>query len=264
MYCAFPPFREAKKHDPWYKNFFLGKEEEFWKTIAKRRDAPKISDSFKELINGMLRVKNRYTLNDILNSKWVNEQKIDLVSLSEDMKERKAIVMKTKNQLSESMQVDEECETNEKIYRGDNEYKEILEVFFNTFKKIEFSDLKQWQESDYRHNDFMKFKLKPQKLMEYICTKVLLKYKGIKVTLSESGYKGRLNLATNKEIIEDIEDIDDCPYDINVEFEIFEDLDDSSVVQFIRNENMNQYDFKRLFNGIRETNSNECEIVNKA
>jgi serine/threonine protein kinase len=75
LYCGHPPFITATKSDPYYYNAFILNPKGFW--IFHQRQNPKnpISESFKELITGMLSFNSseRYTLTDVLKSEWLNE-----------------------------------------------------------------------------------------------------------------------------------------------------------------------------------------------
>ena len=64
---AYPPFREAKKTDNWYRHLYFEKFDSFWAAHKKAN----VSNELKELITGMLKANNRWTINDILNSQWM-------------------------------------------------------------------------------------------------------------------------------------------------------------------------------------------------
>ena len=91
---AYPPFREAKKTDNWYRHIYSGKPEYFWATHKK----VKISDSLKNLITGMLSYKNRFTYNDIIQHEWFNGETESKEVYIADMKDRKVYVDNRRNQ----------------------------------------------------------------------------------------------------------------------------------------------------------------------
>ncbi len=91
---AYPPFREAKKTDNWYRHIYSGKPEYFWATHKK----VKISDSLKNLITGMLSYKNRFTYNDIIQHEWFNGETESKEAYIADMKDRKVYVDNRRNQ----------------------------------------------------------------------------------------------------------------------------------------------------------------------
>ena len=204
----------------------------------------------------MIRVSNRLTVDQCLSSKWVTEEKIDEDKQKEDMKERKEIVQKSKQQNSEQMEVDEEQnDSNEKVYRDDDSRSDII-LFLQNFDLLSFGDfeLAKWVESEYRSNDFMKIKLTPKKLLRDFCFKALLKYPNSKVTLSENAYKGNITLVNTIE--EGESDSDKTQLQItqlDIDFEVYEDSEASSVVQFNKNDVMDQFEFKGFINEIRES-----------
>lgn len=65
------PFLEARHDDKFYKYFYKKDYDGFWKIYENRRI--KYSDSLKDLINGMLKVDNRFTMEDIKNHEWFNQ-----------------------------------------------------------------------------------------------------------------------------------------------------------------------------------------------
>jgi len=254
MYCGFPPFREAKKFDPWFRHMFNNNPNMFWTMHTKQKRTPSLSESFKELIIGMLKVKDRWTMDQVLNSTWVNEKQIDVESLNIDMNERKEIVNRNKQKSNEQMDIDEEYdESNEKVYRGGDEGKEELEIFMKTYEGLSFEDfeIEQWKDSEFRRNDFMKHKLCPKKLLRDLCTKLISKYPGAKLNLNEHNFKGSVNYVPKMENTDEVEDISQLPYELDFDFEIFEDSDEGSVVEFTT-QSMNQFDFKNFISQLRE------------
>ncbi len=253
MYCGFPPFREAKKFDPWYRHFYNKNPNLFWNMHTKQKRTPSISDNFKELIAGMLSAKNRFTLDDVLKSKWVTEKEIDVDALKKDMQERWNIVNKNKEKLNCQMDVDDDDDSNQKVYRGGDNENEELQAFMQTFDEISFGDctLDKWNDSEFKRNDYLKFKFSPKNLLHDVCSKLILKYPGIKVNLREGLYRGTVVYNPNQENLDEIEDIEQLPVDLEFDFDVYEDGDEGSVVQFSKNETMSQYDFKNFFNGLK-------------
>lgn len=260
MYCGFPPFREAKKFDPWYRHFYNKNPAMFWSMHTKQKRTPPISESFKDLINGMLACKDRYTVDDIVNSTWVNEKEIDVEALKTDMEERRKIVMSNRSKQEEQMDVDDGGEGAEKVYRGGDDEKEALENFTNKFEELEFDSVEanKWNNSDY-NKDFLRFRLTPKNLLKNICSKLILKYPGIKVDIEEKSYRANVSYTPKitEENLETVEDIDSLPYELDFEFEILAEDEDNCVVQFNKKETMPQYDFKNFYNGFRTSYEEE-------
>lgn len=258
MYCGFPPFREAKKFDPWYRHYFNKNPSMFWNMHTKQKRTPNISNSFKELIDGMFSTKDRFTLEDVMKSTWVNEKPVDMDQVKIDMDERKAIVLKNKQKMNDQMDVDSDNdESNEKVYRGADDQKEDLEVFMTKFKDLAFEDfeLEKWNHSELVRNDYMKFKLSPKDLLSDVCSKLILKYPGVIVNFGDS-YKVSVSYVPKEGNLDTVEDISQLPYELDFDFEIYEEDEAVSVVQFRKN-TMNQYDFKNFFGELRSAYETE-------
>ena len=258
MYCGFPPFRDARITDPWYRHFINKKPEVFWAIIKKQKRTPPLSESFKELIGGMLAFENRYTLDDVLNSKWMNEKPVDLELVKEDINERKEIVQRNKKKNSEQIDVhDQYDESNEKVYRGGDgeESNEDLVKFNEKFGELVFQDFEigKWNDTEFRYNvDYMRVKKTPKNLLKDICSRLLQKYPGIYINLYKNRYKGSVLFVPKVQDLDEVEDISEFPPELEFEFEVYEDEDDRSVLQFAKNETMNQYDFKNFYKEFRQ------------
>jgi len=87
---AYPPFKEAKAKDPWYKNIYTGEYDKFW-ALHNKRLAIK-SDSLKALLTGMLKKSGRFTLEEIISSEWFNGPLPTKEELLNDLTERKKVV----------------------------------------------------------------------------------------------------------------------------------------------------------------------------
>ena len=80
LVLGFSPFSDASQNDPRYKYIFKEKFKEYWSIIEKTSKSNPPSDSLKDLIIGMIRYKNRMSLNDVFKHKWLK----DLGSKNED------------------------------------------------------------------------------------------------------------------------------------------------------------------------------------
>lgn len=256
MYCGFPPFREAKKYDPWYRHYVNKNSSMFWQMHTKQKRTPTLSESFRQLIDGMLSAKDRFTINDIANSTWVNEKEVDLDLVREDMIQRKEIVQKNKQKMNDQMDVDD-GDMDEKAYRGADDAKEELDNFIKKFEELEFESyqINKWSNSEFHRNDFLKLNLAPTKAFKDICSKLILQFPGIKVTLGKDGFKGQAvrkaeEFTETTEVKED--DLDLIAGDLDFEFELKSD-NDSTIVEFSKNESMSQYDFKNFYTVLRQS-----------
>ena len=143
---AYPPFKEAKVKDPWYKNLYNGDANKFWELHNKRLEIK--SDSFKTLITGMLANSNRLTIEEIMKSEWFNEELPTKEELMNDMTSRKKIVDANKKKQSEERLKVNNAGGETKIYRGevdDVDIEKITEMISNidlaTYKIKDFSEL---------------------------------------------------------------------------------------------------------------------------
>jgi len=200
----------------------------------------------------MLNFKARFSLEEVIASKWFNEHPIDKVELGKDMQERKSIVLKNKQSMGDQMEVDDNEFGDDRKFRGGDDEKEALEVFEKNLKNICFDDLElcKWEDTDRKKTDFMKFKIEPSKLLQSLCTKLILKYPSIQVNLSKTNFKASVDYTPDMEKLKEIEDISKLPPTLDFDFEIFDD-EESSVVHFTKNEVMSQYDFKTFYNELR-------------
>ena len=259
LYTGFPPFKEARIEDPWYKNFFNKTTDDFWKMHISCKRTPYISESFKELINGMFSVDNRYTLNEVITSKWMTESKVDENAAKEELEQRKKMLDDEKNKISEQIQVEDSNESSEnwsgnQIFRDtEDDTKAELEEFQKTFKSIQFGELEisSWKGCEYLSNNYLRFKLTPKRLLEEICTNSIINYPGVKVNLREQGYKGNFNLIPTSDELDKIEDITLFPLILDVDFEIYEEGNDS-VIHFSKNSEMNHQDFRKFLSKLKK------------
>jgi len=78
LLVGYRPFEHAWREDKWYKPLCESNPEEFWNTHS----TVKLEEESKELLNGMLayRPKNRLTLQECLEHKWVAGQKVHTAS----------------------------------------------------------------------------------------------------------------------------------------------------------------------------------------
>lgn len=123
---AYPPFREAKKTDNWYRHLYAGKPDFFWATHKK----VKISDSLKHLITGMLSYKNRFTIKDIVQNEWFNGETESKEAYLEDMRDRKVYVDERRNKEKlENLQ-------NNSLSGTVNEFRELSEDLVSKCEQI--------------------------------------------------------------------------------------------------------------------------------
>ena len=74
FYSGHPPFHKAKYEDPYY-NLFLANREKFWDFHSKQNNKRGYSESYKELVSGMLEYNpdKRISIEKVKTSTWLNE-----------------------------------------------------------------------------------------------------------------------------------------------------------------------------------------------
>ena len=70
MVAAHPPFGAAIARDGYYKFIGGNRPDMFWKCMSKGKIAGYFSEDFKDLVQNMLAVKNRFNMEQIKAHKW--------------------------------------------------------------------------------------------------------------------------------------------------------------------------------------------------
>lgn len=86
---AYPPFKEASKRDSIYKHIYNNNFEEFWKI---HKDRCSFSEDLKHLLTGLLRYKNRWSMEEIIDCKWIKNDVPTYDEYYNEMNLRKCIV----------------------------------------------------------------------------------------------------------------------------------------------------------------------------
>jgi len=100
------------------------------------------SESFKTLITGMLSMKNRWTLEEIINSEWFNGDLPTKDELISDMSARKKIVDNNKKKNDDEKLKTKSGGSQGKVYRGDGEEVDIEQIN-EMFKSLDFENYKE-------------------------------------------------------------------------------------------------------------------------
>lgn len=87
MVFGFPPFREARKTDKYYRYFYYKKDDDFW---MKYNNKIQPSSQLKQLLNGLLRYDgdSRISIEEALNSDWFKTNTITQDEVCLKMKEK--------------------------------------------------------------------------------------------------------------------------------------------------------------------------------
>ena len=243
---AYPPFKEAKVKDPWYKNLYNVEPKKFWELHAKRLVIK--SESFKTLITGMLAKSNRYTMEEILNSEWFNGELPTKEELINDLTSRKKVVDSNKKRQSEEKLKVKSGGSDNKVYRGEGDdiyIEKVIEMINNI-------DL-----SNYRIRSFGEFNYSGKfSVLNFIgdsendmsigkVFKILvlsLKKMKAEVELIEGFYHFNVVINNYKYFEDEIE----VEEDISVTVELYSNGEFSSNAVVLRNEDTNLFTFKRF------------------
>ena len=147
---AYPPFREARKTDSWYRHIYFEKFENFWAAHSKR--GANISPELIDLITGMLRYKNRYTMEDIVNSAWMKGSHPSEDIFKAEMQARKQKVDARREKEAQEALLIQNQQQGGKIYRGENE-EVIIERLTNQLNDfgVENFSIKEWDSHSSRY-----------------------------------------------------------------------------------------------------------------
>lgn len=147
---AYPPFREARKTDSWYRHIYFEKFENFWAAHGKR--GVNLSPELIELITGMLRYKNRYTLEDIANSAWMKGTYPSEDTFKTEMQARKQMVDARREKEAQEALLIQNHQQGGKIYRGENE-EVIIERLTNQLNDygVDKFSIKEWDNHSSRY-----------------------------------------------------------------------------------------------------------------
>jgi hypothetical protein len=253
IFCGFPPFREATKYDPWYRHFQNNNPDLFWQMHGKQKRSPKFSDSFKQLINGMLSANSRFpSMEEVMKTSWYNEVTADQNEVHNDMKNRKEVVDRNRAQSEDRMEVDATDGLDDKGYRGgDDDAGLVIETIDKKLEELSIGDfsVKSWKENPetVKRSDYMLFSLSPKQLYYEIVHHLAVKFHDIKLDFSLDSYKIKARYSATKQ--EDLESMDAIT-ELDLNIEIFQD-DKGSVVQFYKNEAMIMFEFKQFLNEFR-------------
>jgi len=243
---AYPPFREGRRTDNWYRHIYYEKFDNFWGLHLKR--GIKISDDLKSLITIMLKYKNRATIEDIMNSVWFNGDLPTTEEFNDDMTERKGHVdARRDREASEKVQVSDD-NTEGKVFRDleDNEFERLL-AQLEEFGCNEFQ-MKAW--GNYNTRNTITFEGTNGKSVYEKLLDIFVAQKAV-LDLDKTAF--RLNCIwkiVSDEIVEDEKVADE---EVEFNMELFVDYNNQSViVEFIKGMDANAFSFRQVFSEIQE------------
>ena len=118
---CYPPFREAKKTDNWYRHLYFDKVENFWLVHKKFKG----SYELKDLISKMLSYKERITLEQITQHKWYNGEILNEEEYKAEMSWRKKLVDERRQREANEVQ-SQNLDNNTNNYRCDELYQQLF------------------------------------------------------------------------------------------------------------------------------------------
>jgi serine/threonine protein kinase len=244
---AYPPFREAKKTDNWYRHFYYNKIDNFWAIHSKKIN---ISQELKDLLSGMLRYKDRWSMEDILKSDWIKGDLPSEDEYLEDMKTRNVKVeARRESERIERLEV-QEGNGGSGVYRGEGEESTIE----NLFDELNKNDVE----------NFPKLKWEgdlPRNCLKFNSTDIMGVYKNLislivndggKVELDTENYVLNAEYPYTSDILPEEENSNNMDEEIPLigfNASLFIDDNTQSVIVNVIKDNMTDYfEFKDLIN----------------
>lgn len=245
---AYPPFREARKIDNWYRHIYYDKIENFWSCHSKKATND-ISNELKELISGMLRYKNRYTIEDVINSNWFKKENSTTYydEYVKDMNERKKFVEERRNRDAIDYVASQTGQNiANRIYRGEAEDKEF-ENIVNQLNNYDSQNIKVKKWDNHNSRFVIKFDDTDVKSIYVNFIKKIINEKA-KVNISKTEYKLEADIPFSDNVkLGDEQSQENIM--INFTAEAYIDLDKENVIiELINNRNTNSFVFKDLMN----------------
>ena len=243
---GYPPFREAKNKDPWYKQFYLDTPGKFWEMHGQKLEVS--SPSFIGLINGMLSFEEkRLSIDQILTHEWL---KGDLPSENDffrEMSERKLIVDRSRKRATEENGIDlKECESKivvSKQYRGKEDNDESGEI--ELINSMDLSNFKSRTLNDSSNKYTINFNNDIVSSFKFICV-YLKKIFNASTEILDKSFKIKSSL-------------DFIYFDENINEELTEELSFTveifqeklkGVAVFTLSNNSNQFIFKKFYSSL--------------
>jgi len=245
---AYPPFREAKKTDNWYRHIYYGKIDNFWAIHCKKIN---ISKELKELLSGMLQYKNRWTMDEILKCDWIKGDMPTEKEYLEDMNARNIKVQaRRESERLERLEVQEENDGSGGVYRGEEE-ETIIDNLFNELKQNDVENFPKLKwEGDLPRNCF-KFKSTDIEAVYKSLISLIVNDGGKVVDLDKDNFVLNAQYPYSSDIIpkednKDNMDDEELPL-IGFNASLFVDDNTQSVIVNVIKDNMTDYfEFKNL------------------
>lgn len=256
MVFGHPPFKEATKTDRWYKNIYDGDFKSFWSPHIKHYESnskEKIDEDLINLISRMLACKDRCTIKDVLESKWLQGKPISDKEYLLDMGERaKKVYERREADRLKNFKSDSQV-AGHIAYRG-NDNEQDLKLLAKQIEEIEI-DLNELT------RELPKYYLQFEGNNHINCLKEFVGFfsnKGGKIEIKNGKLHCSVNCESNIPVSEEDntnEEENDSTVEFTVEAFINQDTN-KTILDFVPNEDTQIFDFINFFKELNETMSN--------
>lgn len=245
--CAYPPFREARVKDTWYKHIYIEDFSSFWKMHEKAG----LSEELKDLLTNMLRYKNRITINEILNHPWLKGPLPTKEEYTIDMLSRKKIVDERRKRDSIENLTVNNSDCNSSIYRSESAEAVIKSLYDNLenncaynfpIKNIEILPKYSLRFND---NDILK-------VYKYLIAILVDDYNS-SVTLVEHEFSLLTTIPFSYKLDDDCKEERDSISEISIMFNLYLSESEFVVVEVIKDNSTNIFSFKKFMNCLSNT-----------
>jgi len=236
---AYPPFKEAKVKDPWYKNIYTGDFKKFWELHQKRLVVK--SEAFKTLISGMLNRTHRWTIEEILACEWFNGELPTKDELLTDMSARKKIVDLKKRKNEEEKHKAKAANGETKVYRGDGDEVDMSELN-KWLEDLDVSGFKsETKEVVIGKGDAMKFESNIESGFKQVLLS-LKTYFAAEIEMIPNRFEFNAKVANWKHFEDEVE----CEEDVGINVELLKAEEGNCIAIIGKDDSTNIFTFKRF------------------
>lgn len=241
---GYPPFREAKLKDPWYRNIYQGQYNKFWEMHGNKVTVT--NPAFLDLIIGMLVPEDkRYSLDQILKHEWTNGELPNETEFYTDLGTRKLIVDKNRKKNDDPSLNVKEAEskvTVSKQYRADDNIPEVVDLFEN----LDLSDFRQGKSGEANNIFTLRLDGDLASSFKFACNLLKKKYNAQLEVLGKT-FEVMANV-TFTHVDENVDE--EFTETLNFTVEIHSDENGKTLAVFNVGHDTNQFTFKKFFSTI--------------
>ncbi len=254
---GYPPFREAKLKDPWYKNLYMGFFQKFWEMHSSKLSLA--TPEFIDLINGMLCLEGkRLTIEQILAHEWIKGELPSEEEFFREMSERKIIVDKSRRKVEESSTNVHGSKikkaVSSKQYRADLEDNNLESDLFDN---IDFSMFKVGKVGETIGRFSLVFNDEVSSTFKHLCYLLKKNYNSsLEIVGHKFEVKAGLKFVYNEETLGE-----EITEDLVFNLEVFPFSEGKSIAIFNNSHFTNNFTFKSFFSNLSSISQRE-EIEN--